>query len=172
MNRFTFTRIARFLSRLRVLSSQSGAALVETAIMLGLLGILLLYGTADLSVWAYSSIEVANAAHAGAVYGMQQSNSKNNTAIQTAAQAEASDLGSNLTTTTTLIYACAASQSGTTYATAALATANCTGTGNHAVEFIKVVASAPVNLPAHCCGIPNPVTVTSTSETQVVEPIS
>jgi hypothetical protein len=169
MNRYILQWIARFCSTIRLLSVESGDALVETALVLGLFGVPLFYGTSDLSVWVYSTIEVGNAAHAGAIFGMQDSSASyagNSAGIQTAAQNEAGSFGTNLTTTATKLYACASSQ-GTTY-TSLASTPSCSTTGDYQVEFIKVVATAPLTLPFHCCGMSNPLTLTSTSEMQVV----
>jgi hypothetical protein len=169
MNRYILEWIARFCSTIRVLSAESGSALVETALVLGIFGVPIFYGTSDLSIWATSTIEVDNAAHAGAIFGMQDSSANyagNSAGIQTAAQNEAASFGTNLTTTSTKLYACASSQS-TTY-TSLASTPTCSGAGDYQVEFIQVVASTPLTLPFHCCGMANSLTLTSTSEMQVV----
>jgi Flp pilus assembly protein TadG len=169
MNRHIHQWIARFCSKARVLSAESGNALVETALVLGIFGVPLFYGTSDLAVWTSSTIEIDNAAHAGALFGMQDSSASyagNSAGIQAAAQSEAGSFGTSLTTTSTKLYACASSQD-TQYPTLD-STPSCSGTGDYKVEFIQVVASAPLTLPFHCCGMPQPLTLTSTSEMQVV----
>jgi hypothetical protein len=121
----------------------------------------------------YDSIEIENAAHAGAMYGMQGTCCITQTALMTtAAQNEASDFGANLTVTPTSYYACSAAQASPTWTGPAnmiesisLATAksNCTGTSGHVLAFVKVVASAPVALPIRCCGLPTSITVARSS---------
>jgi Flp pilus assembly protein TadG len=129
---------------------ERGSAVIELAIFLVFLGPLLIFGTAELASLAYASIEISNAAHAGAMYGMQSSTYAANTSvIQTAAQAEAADFGSSLTVTPTIYYACALAQGGTQYSTQAAATSACAGSGNHVLEFLQVKTSATVTPPFH-----------------------
>jgi len=76
-------------------ATESGQALIETALVLPLL-VFLLLGIIELGRYAGIAIEVANAARAGAVYGAQNlPDSANWQAIQRAAQND-SGLGSNL----------------------------------------------------------------------------
>jgi Flp pilus assembly protein TadG len=145
---------------------QTGGALVETAFVVGILVVPLILGTTDMAAMMYASIEISNAAHAGALTAM--SGTATNSAIQTAAQAEAGDfLASNVTATPSAYYACSAAEGGTQYTTLALATAGCTGTGNHTIHFVQVVVSAPVTLPFSCCGLASPVTLSATSVMEV-----
>jgi Flp pilus assembly protein TadG len=148
------------------LLQQTGGALVETAFIVAFLVIPLILGTTDMATLMYASIEISNAAHAGALTAMSGSNS--NATIQAAAQAEAGDfLAANVTTTPSAYYACSAAEGGTQYSTLALATAGCTGTGNHSVHFVQVLVSVPVNLPFQCCGMTSPVTLNSQSIMEV-----
>jgi Flp pilus assembly protein TadG len=79
--------------------SEAGGSLVEFALLSPLL-MLLLFGMVDLGRWLYLDIEVTNAAHAGAQYGsLSLTNAHNTAAIQTAAQNDAPDFGTNLTVT-------------------------------------------------------------------------
>ena len=70
-------------------SSEAGTSLVETGFFLPLL-LLLLMGVADFGRAYYLAIEVAGAAHAGAVYGAQ--NITDTTGMQNAAKLNAPDV--------------------------------------------------------------------------------
>jgi len=151
-----------------VLRGDSGSSLVETALIMSVFGVPLLFGTVDTATVIYRSIEISNAAHAGAMYGMQSASYANQaTQMTTAAQAEASDFGSNLTVTPSMYFACSAAQSGTQYTVLATANTNCTGSLGHTLAFVKVIASAPVTLPLTCCGLPASITVSRTSVMEV-----
>jgi Flp pilus assembly protein TadG len=163
----------RAAARCRGLGGESGNALVELALALSFLGIPLLLGTAEMGYAVYDSVEICNAASAGALYGMQNStDAASSSGITTAAQAEAPDFGTNLTVTPTVYYACSLAAGGTQYPVAqyslAQAAAKCTGTGNHPVEFIQVLTSATATPPVHCPGLPKTFTLGGTS-VQVVE---
>ena len=162
-------------ARCRGLCGESGDALVELALACSFLGIPLLLGTAEMGYAVYYSVEITDAASAGALYGMQSAtyaDAANIPAVQSAAQAEAPDFGTNLTVTPTTYYACSLAAGGTQYPiaqyTLAQATAACTGTNNHPVEFIQVVTSATATPPVHCPGLPKTFTLGGTS-VQVVE---
>jgi len=140
------------------LRGDSGNALVEVALTISLLGIPLMAGTAQMGLVVYYSIEVADAAKAGATYGMQSLTYASDTAGMTlAAQAEASDLGSSLSATPSSYYACSLAINGTQYTgtnAQSNATTACTGGTNHALEFAKVTTSATVAPLIHCPGLP------------------
>ena len=172
MSRFTQWRNFRCLPSLRArsrgLGSERGSSLVETALVISVFGVPLLLGSFDIATLLYGSIEIANAAHAGAMYGMQSASYATQTAqMTTAAQSEASDFGANLTVTPAMYFACSAAQGGTQYTTLAAANTNCTGSAGHTLAYVKVVASAPVSLPFHCCGLPVTVTVSRSSVMEV-----
>jgi Flp pilus assembly protein TadG len=131
----------------------------------------LLIGTSDMGFVVYDSIEVSNAAHAAAMYGMQSSTYAANTSgMTTVAQAEATDFGTNLSVTPTSYYVCANAISGTQY-TGASAQSNantaCTGSGNHALEFVHVTTSVTVTPPIHLPILPRTFTVTGSSVMEV-----
>jgi len=148
------------------LLQQTGGALVETAFVVAFLVVPLILGTTDVATMMYASIEVSNAAHAGALPAMH--GTRSNAALQTAAQAEAGDfLAANVTVTPSNYYACSVAEGGAQYATLALATAGCTGTGNHSIHFVQVLVSAPVTLPFACCGLTSPLTLNSKSVMEV-----
>lgn len=87
------------------LRSTRGSALIEAALVTPMLATLLL-GAADLAQVARTSVEVSNAAKAGAQYGAQTGyTAQDTTGIATAAQSEVPDL----TLTTTSSYSCVCS---------------------------------------------------------------
>lgn len=145
--------------------------MVEVALTISLLGIPLLLGTSVMATVVYDSIEVANAAHAGALYGMQSLTFASNTAgISTAAQAEASDFGSSLSVSSSTFYVCSNSIGGTQYTgtnAQANATAACTGGSNHALQFVQVTATITVTPPIHCRGLPTSYPLSNTSIMEV-----
>jgi hypothetical protein len=153
--------------------AECGGALVEVALIVSLLGLPLLLGSADLATLIYGSIEIDNAAHAGAMFGMQGTCCILQTAQMTsAAQNEAADFGTNLTVTPTSYYACSAAQASPTWTgtahvidstSLAAAKTHCTGASGHVLAFVKVVTSAPITLPFHCCGLPASVTMSGSS---------
>jgi Flp pilus assembly protein TadG len=148
---------------------EGGAALIELAVTLGLLGVPMLLGMIDMATLIYSSIEITDAAHAGAMYGMVSSTyAADSSSIRAAAQADAPDFGTGLTVTPTVYYACSSSLNGTRYTAQSAAVSACTGSGNHALEFIQVVASASVKPGFHFPGLPAtfPISVTSVMEVE------
>ena len=129
-----------------------------------------LFGTSDLATISYYSIEVASAAHVGALYGMRSTTYASATSnIQAAAQAEAPDFGSNLTVTPTIFYACSSAINGTQYTTLASANTACTGSGNHALEFLQVVATVTVAAPFKLPALASSYNMTGTSIMEVQE---
>ncbi|MES2390230.1 MAG: TadE family protein [Acidobacteriota bacterium] len=153
-----------------LVDDESGSSLIELAFILGIFGPLLLFGTVDIATAVYASIEIESAAHAGAMYGMTSSTYASNTSgIQTAAQAEAADFGTNLTVTSTVYYACSSNIAGTQYTTSAAATTACTGSGNHSLAFVKVTTSAPVTPALRLPSLPATYTLTSVSIMEVEE---
>lgn len=170
MNCLLSIRSCRRTARWRGLDNENGAAIVEFALVLSLVCVPLIYGIVSAAQAVYASIEVSNAAHAGADYGMQSlTAAADNTDITTAAQNEAADFGSNLTVTPTTFWACSTAIGGTQYATQSAATTACTGGSNHALFFVQVVASVTVKSPVACCGLPPTYSLSSTSVMEVEE---
>jgi Flp pilus assembly protein TadG len=159
------------LARCRELPSESGNAVVELALVVSFLGAPLMFATVDLSTLFYDSIEISNASHSAAMYGMfSASHAGQTSTMTTIAQADASDfVAANVTVTPTIFYACSNAQGGTQYSTSSAASSACTGSGNQALEFVQVVVSAPVTLPFSCCGLPASPSLSSTSVMQVEE---
>ena len=52
-------------TRDNLIFSDAGSALIELALMVGLLGVPLLLGTGEIAPLVYDSAEITNAAHAG-----------------------------------------------------------------------------------------------------------
>jgi Flp pilus assembly protein TadG len=160
------------LARCRSLGGDSGDALVELALVFSFLGIPLLLGTVEMGYVVYDSVEISNAANAGALYGMQNSAyAASNAGITSAAQVEAPDFGSSLTVTPTTFYVCTSAVGGAQYSTTsytqAQAAAKCTGTGNHALEFLQVLSSATATPPVYCPGLPKTFTLGGTAVMEV-----
>ena len=176
----TITTVRDFRSSLRerlcagrmggLLRGELGSSMVELAMVVSLLGTPLLLGTAEMGLVVYDSIEVSNAASAGAYYGMQSSTFAGNTSgISTAAKAEAADLSNSLTVSSSTYYACSANIAGTQYTgtnAQASATSACTGTGNHPLEFVTVTASNTVTPGIH---LPSLASSFALSHTAVME---
>lgn len=169
--REVWRRWARDAARCGVTRGESGSALVELALVVALLGVPLLLGTAQMGAVIYDSIEVTDSANAGALYGMQSSTFSVDTAgMIAAAQADAPDFGTKLSVTPTSYYVCALTVNGTKYTgtqAQANATAACTGTGNHALQFVQVNTSATVNPMIHCPGLAKTFTLTGQSAMEV-----
>ena len=154
------------------LGGECGNALVELALVFALLGIPMLLGTVEMGYVVYDSVEISNAANAGALYGMQNATSAASSAgITTAAQGEAPEFGTKLTVTPTTFYVCTSAVGGTQYSTAsytqAQVTAKCAGSGNHALEFIQVLTSATATPPVQCPGLAKIFTLGGTSVMEV-----
>jgi Flp pilus assembly protein TadG len=150
------------------LRRDTGDALVELALLMSFFLVPLLLGTTDMAVLVYDSIEISNAAHAGAITGMLTSvQAEDNSAIISAAQAEASDfLPANVSVTPTTYYVCNTTQGGTQYATLSAANSAC-ASPSYPLEFVQVVVSAPGTVVFHCCGIPTSTTLSGKSVMEV-----
>jgi Flp pilus assembly protein TadG len=155
----------------RRLEDNTGSASLELALVFSILAAPLMLGASETAFMVYDSIEVSNAAHAGAMYGMSsQGFAKNTSQIQAVAQAEAADLNGQLTVTPTVYFACSASPSGTQYADQTSATQACGSTSsNHALEFVQVNTSATINPPMHIPGLPSTWTLQGFSVMEVQE---
>lgn len=153
------------------LACQRGSALLEVALIVSIFGIPLLIGTSEMGFLAYYSMEVSDAAYAGASYGMNSTTyAANASGITSAAQTEAPDFGSGLAVTTSTYYACSLALAGTQYTGSnaqANANAGCTGATNHAVQLVSVQTSATVTPQVHCPGLPSTFTVTGFSVMEV-----
>jgi Flp pilus assembly protein TadG len=158
----------KLMARCRDLRDETGAAVVELALIVSIFFVPLILGTTDMAGLVYDSIEISSAAHAGAMAGMVNSaQAQDNSAITTAAQAEASDfVSNNVTVTPTVYYTCNTAQGGTQYSTQTAANLACTSP-SYPIEFVQVTVSAPVALPFYCFGIPSSVTLKGESVMEV-----
>jgi Flp pilus assembly protein TadG len=156
------------LSKLgKALGDESGDALIELALVVSLMFSPLLFGTVEMAEIVFDSIEVSNAARAGATWAMTNSTSSSLTSgLTAAAQAEASDFGTNLSVVPNVYWACSAALAGTQYSTLSAATTACTGTSNHPIELIQVNTSTTVTIPIRCPGLPASITLTGSSVTE------
>ena len=179
MHAFNRRNIRPFLRRLgiaaaslrRAIGADEGNAVLEIAMATTFLIAPLMLGTTETAFLIYDSIEVTDAAHAGATYGMFSSTyAANTTGIQAAAQSDAPDFGTNLTVTPTIYYACSAALAGTQYSTVAAASAACpANASNHYLEFVQVDASTSVKAPFTFALLPKTLTLTSRSVEEVEE---
>lgn len=164
------TKDLRLPGWVQKLREESGSALIELAVVLSLLGIPLLLGVVYSGVLLSDYIEITNAAHAGAMYGMWSSTYAEDTpGITAAAQAEASDIGTNLAVSSKIFFACSNAVGGTQYTTPTAASAACNGGSSHSLEFVSVTASAPITPMATFPGMPKTLTLSSTSVMEVGE---
>lgn len=156
------------MNRLRFLfHRQSGQSLVEIAVTLPILTILLL-GGAELARLAYASIEVTNAAKAGAQYGDQNHAfaSTDNGGMTIAAQADAQNL-SGLIVTSYRQYQCSNAPGVMLAVDSNDNPSNTACTGSQIEEILTVTTKATFDPLIHLPGLPTTYTLTGTA-TQVV----
>lgn len=160
----------KLIAGCRMLREESGDSLVEMALCISLVGLPLLVGTVELGSMMYGSIEVSNAAQAGAEYGMMSSTfAADSVGIVNAARGEATDFGTNLTVTPTVYFACSQAVGGTQYTTQTAANAACTGSLNHSLEFLQVSTSTTVTPPIRCPGLASTYTLVGVSVMEIEE---
>lgn len=164
--------IAAASKRLKsALADESGSALLELTLVVALLGMPMLLAVGEMGSLVYASAEIENAAHAGALYGSQSATFASDTAgMISAAQTEASDFGVLLVVTPLTYYACASAVGGTQYIginAQANAKAACTGTNNHAVQFVQVSVTLQVTPLIRCPGLLTTITLNGSSVMEV-----
>ena len=168
--------LSLFLARCKWLRNDQGQAQVELAVIFAFLGLPILLGTVQMGILVYDSIEVTNAANAGATYGMStEAHASSSSAITTAARSEAPDFpGTQLTVTPTYYWACSSTipgpypiteYTGTNGLTNAKAV--CPSGVNHPVPFIQVQTSASVTPFVHWPGLARTFTVSGTALQEV-----
>ena len=110
------TRLRGACTRRRCVRDESGQALIELALGMTILTALLL-GAGEFGRLAYASIEVSNAAHAGAMYGaLTHTSASDNSGMQTAATQDAPDVP-NITVTSSHFCVCSNGTASTCAAT-------------------------------------------------------
>ncbi|MBV8437569.1 MAG: pilus assembly protein [Silvibacterium sp.] len=140
----------RFELITEVYQETAGQSLIETA-LLGSLFVVLLLGVGELGRVAYASIEVANAARAGAAYGMQNgATASDSTGIATAAANDAANL-TGLTTTSSTSCVCSDGTSST------CAIGDCSA--SHIEEIVTVNTSVTFSPVIHLPGLPTSYTL-------------
>lgn len=155
----------------RKLKDNSGNATIELALAFSVLAMPLMLGVSEVAFLVYDSIEVSDSAHAGAMYGMISSTfASDSTGIQNAAKADAADLGTSMSVTPTMYYACSATPTGTKYSTETAASAACPkNASNHYLQFIQVASTATITPPLKIPGMPGAWTLQGLSVMEVQE---
>lgn len=134
-----------FLARRKAIRREDGASLVELALVVGILGPVLLLGTAEVSMLLYASIELTDATHAAASYAARYYSLNSKTLptqaqVTTAATNDAPEL-QNMLTSGSSFTATIATGCGTGGATTGNTVPSCTaGT----LPYVKVTGSASI----------------------------
>lgn len=150
--------------RVRVPRSHSGQSLLEVAFMLPFL-LLLLLGVIEVGRYAYIGILVANAAHAGAMYGSQGTVQSGDTAgIAAAANNDFANNGMGSTLTVSSSYACGCDSGGTVTAEACSPP---TCSSGHWTITVTVIASGTFSGLFSYPGIPSSVAISRTATMRV-----
>jgi Flp pilus assembly protein TadG len=130
----------------RIRSRLKGAAVVELAILLPMLA-LIFVAAVDFGRVFYYSVAVNNCARSGALYGsVDTAHAADQAGIQSAAQAEAPDLASSLTVSST------------------------NGTDSSGNPFVSVTVTYPFTTITNFPGIPSSATVERTAQMRVIPP--
>lgn len=150
-------------------NSQGGNAIVEFAVIAPFL-ILMIVGVVDLSRYAYFSIQVANAARAGAAYGSQNNvTAFNGDGMAAAVVADVSPNPIGTITASpapTFLYGCYDTTSAslaTPFPAATNASGGCSVGTQIPVPYVKVSASGSLSSLIHAPFIPASINLTSTS---------
>jgi Flp pilus assembly protein TadG len=143
--------VDRFIQQLRcVLRAERGGALVELALTMPIL-IVLFVGAAEFASLSYASIEVSNAAMAGAQYGTQSITTEADTVgIQTAASNDAANITLGATTVTP---SCICSNG----SASTCAVVDCTGSTME--HILTVQTQAAIDPGFHLPGLPSSFTL-------------
>jgi len=148
----------------RSMHAQAGTALVELALAMPLL-IIVLLGAVELGRYAYFSIQVANAARAGAQYGAQNgATSLDSAGIRAAAQADGTNSIAALNVSPNQYCQC--------WNGASASAVSCTGScpvGSHIVSYVSVQVSGTINPLFHYPLLPSALTVTNTAIMRVFQ---
>lgn len=147
---------------------EAGVALIEFALALPIL-MMLLIGLIEIGRLTYFTIEVGNAAHAGAQYAsLNPNNAADNTAITAAVTQDGQNTISALTVVPQRICGC---WNGTTET--ALTSAQCTSTcvSGHLVSYVQVTVTGSINALFNyaALGLPNAWTVSRTATMRVIQ---
>jgi Flp pilus assembly protein TadG len=156
--------------RLSTQKSQTGVALVEFAIMVPLLSMLLV-GVIEIGRFAYFSIAVGNAAHAGVQYGSYNARTAADFAgMQAAATSDGQNNIQNITAVARDVCSCWIDSTGTespSPPTAAACSANPRCTSGTPVTYAQVTASGTYSPMMHYPGLPTTFGVSATATMRV-----
>ena len=134
----------------RALISSEGASFVELALVLPVF-MLMIIPVIDLGRGFYAAIEVASAAHAGAMYGLE--NPSDTAGMIQAAKSGASNLAS---VTATATYGCECSD-GTSPVASCTSTPSCT---YNYVTYVDVTVTSPYSTAFGYPGLPSSMNIT------------
>jgi Flp pilus assembly protein TadG len=134
----------------RILSDSDGASFVELALVLPLF-LMMLVPVVDLGRGFYAAIEVTSAAHAGAMYGVE--NPSDTDGMIQAAKAGASNLSD---VTATAAYGCECSD-GTSAVASCASTPTCT---YNYVTYVDVTVTSPYRTVFAYPGLPSSMNIT------------
>jgi Flp pilus assembly protein TadG len=140
--------------------STAGNALIELAITMPIL-LALLVGITDFGRYAYAAIEVANAAHAGAIYGSQSQFTACDTAgMQAAATSDAANVTGMTVTTSGGGGGCANTLCACSNSTQTISACSSISCGsNRTLQYVKVNTSESVTPIFNYPGFPASLTV-------------
>jgi len=134
----------------RILSDSDGASFIELALVLPLF-LMMLVPVVDLGQGFYAAIEVTSAAHAGAMYGVE--NPSDTDGMIQAAKAGASNLSD---VTATAAYGCECSD-GTSAVASCASTPSCT---YNYVSYVDVTVTSPYRTVFAYPGLPSSMNIT------------
>lgn len=147
-------------TRRAAIGDDSGQALVELAVGLTIC-ITLILGAAEFGRLAYASIEVSNAAHAGAAYGAQTHTSASDTSgMRTAATQDGPNV-TGLSATASHFCFCSNGSASTCAAT------DCAS--SRIIEYVQVNTTGNVDPYFHVPGLPKTYTLTGKAVMRVVQ---
>ena len=146
--------------------SERGSGLVELALTMPVL-IILLLGAAEFARLDYASIEVTNAAKAGAQYGgLSSSNASNGPGIQAAVSNDASNL-TGVTATSSTAGICSSGAACTGSGGKCLST-DCSTAGDHIEEVLTVTTQVTYNPTIHIPGFATTYTLSGRATQKVL----
>ncbi len=142
----------------RMAGSEEGSALVEAALCMSMM-VMLLMGVADYTLDIQQTIQINEAAAAGAAFGAIPGNQTNLAGMEAAAKASAPGV-SAMTAVAVDLYTC------TPGGAAVSESSTCAGYGTP-IQYVQVTASAPVNSLLTRVKFQNSMTVTAVATYRV-----
>jgi Flp pilus assembly protein TadG len=166
----TLAKLERLMGLGEGLRGENGASLVEVSLILAILAPALLLGTVGAAGLVYASIEVSNAAHAGAAYAAEYYIANSNTAlptttqVTTAVQNDAPELTALLKPGTTLTISMATGCNGGSATTGNSIPSCSTGV----LPYVQVTTQATVVPFTAFAGLPHSLTMSSQATINLV----